>query len=162
MRVQRAIHVVLHQELCAHHLTHFNSAQTVKIAQTPTFEQMCFKMYSISSFVTEISELNYSGVAYGMTFTCPSLTACSNTPDICTSPSIAVDCAPICGTCSVDGRFACINSTSFALCFGGATPSSIIGTCAANEFCDITVSAPPFCTTDATVNYLLFLFWKTR
>lgn len=101
----------------------------------------------------------FKGVAYGTNVTCPSYTACSDTAEVCTSPSIAYDCAPTCGTCSTDGRFACLNSTAYALCFGGTTPSSsAIGTCATGMFCDITVTAPPFCSTNPAVIFFYSSF----
>lgn len=97
-------------------------------------------------------------MASGSTYTCPSNTACSNTPDICASPSIIpADCPTSCGTCSTDGRFACINSTTYALCFGSTTPSSsYTASCPTNQYCDITATAPSFCSTDSTVIHLVF------
>lgn len=104
-------------------------------------------------------QLNFSckGTAYGSNYTCPTNTACSDTADICASPSIqSADCPTTCGTCSSDYRFACLNSTAYAPCFGTTTASSsYVTTCPSNQYCDITATAPAFCSSDSTVIILL-------
>lgn len=92
-----------------------------------------------------------NGMPDGVNRTCPGTTGCSNSPEICASPeTVPVDCTPTCGTCSSDGRFACMNSTVYALCFGSTTPSpNFMNTCPPNQYCDVTVTAPPFCSSDS-------------
>lgn len=93
------------------------------------------------------------GTANGQIFTCPPNTACSDVAQICSNSSIAIDCAPACKICSSDGRFACVNSTNYAACFGAATPNTAItSACPSGLFCDITVAAPQFCSNRSNVS----------
>lgn len=94
----------------------------------------------------------FTGTITGQIQSCPPNSVCSDSSSICDSQSIQpADCPPTCGTCSSDNRFACVNATTFAFCFGTQTPSSVMSTCPANQFCDTTVTAPPFCSTNLNV-----------
>lgn len=94
------------------------------------------------------------GAANGQTVACPPNTACSDIAQICSSTSIAIDCAPACGICSPDGRFACVNATTYAPCFGAATPNTAItSACPSGLVCDITAAAPQFCSNRTNVSF---------
>lgn len=93
-----------------------------------------------------------TGTITGPIQSCPPNSVCSDSSSICDSQSIQpADCPPTCGACSSDKRFACVNATTFAFCFGTQMPSSVMSTCPANQFCDTTVTAPPFCSTNLNV-----------
>lgn len=91
---------------------------------------------------------------------CPANNVCRDVSQVCGPPSatFVADCpapAPMCGTCSTDLRFACVNSTTFAFCFGTMNASQTYGNCPAGQFCDTTVAAPEFCSTNAGVRHLV-------
>lgn len=81
---------------------------------------------------------------------------CNDSSQICANASTTnvADCptsASVCNTCSSDNRFACLNSTTFAYCFGGSIPSSMTGLCPTGQFCDLIAVAPGFCSTNIAV-----------
>lgn len=150
-RQRYVISAVQHRVLCAFHIIHFNFVSMVIRIHTESIRSNEFPS-KLFVFVFVSVSAEKIGAANGVTITCPSNTACSDTSEVCISPTISFDCAPVCGTCSPDGRFACLNSTTYALCFGAPTPNtSITSSCPPGLFCDVTVAAPQFCSNRSMV-----------
>lgn len=90
------------------------------------------------------------------TRSCPRGEVCSSSANICGPPSLLLspDCPSSgipCGVCDDICRFACLNANTFAYCFGLTNYSSATGTCPTGTYCDLTVSAPQFCSSNAAV-----------
>lgn len=93
---------------------------------------------------------NNIGNASDDVISCPQRTVCSDTSEICGN-SVA-DCSPIpCYECTNDRRFACINATSFAYCFGNSIATSLISSCPSKQFCDPNAISPNFCSRNPDV-----------
>lgn len=105
------------------------------------------------SGVACISESSFqvcsNNAPYGNVLNCPPGTFCSNTAAIC---SMDVPACSYCGVCSDDLRFACISSTTFALCLGTTEPNQqFLASCKENEVCQRTTQSPNFCIPDENV-----------
>lgn len=103
-----------------------------------------------------------------LTRSCPSDQVCGSTSEICDIPSVnfTADCQSTpnqCNVCTDDCRFACLGPTTFAYCFGTMTPSSSTGACPAGTYCDVTVAAPLFCSSNSAVrSFTLIFFFKSN
>ncbi|GAB0099782.1 hypothetical protein DMENIID0001_156690 [Sergentomyia squamirostris] len=82
---------------------------------------------------------------------CPVGTFCTNSATTCDLGAVP-RCRP-CNTCSADGRFACLDGTTVAFCYGGPNPSADTYKCPVNTVCNINAAAPNFCSqNDGTVS----------
>lgn len=113
----------------------------------------CFGFASFSLDLSLSLSCVLSGVASDEVISCPHRTVCSDTSEICGN-SVA-DCSPTpCYECSGDQRFACINATSFAYCFGNSIATSVISSCPSKQFCDPSAISPNFCSRNPDVIWL--------
>lgn len=96
------------------------------------------------------------GLPSPITNVCPLEQVCADTRAICALPSAThvADCPPPlqCGICTADRRYACLNATTFAYCFGNPFPSPVTDNCPLGSFCDVMATPPAFCTLDSSVS----------
>ncbi|KAH8319383.1 hypothetical protein KR067_006073, partial [Drosophila pandora] len=83
----------------------------------------------------------------GSVYSCPTGYYCTANAGICDTNSAFKSCVG-CGTCNAGSTFACLSATTFALCLGTTTPSTIGGSCGTAYVCDM--NNPNICGTPAS------------
>ncbi|XP_068148995.1 uncharacterized protein [Drosophila tropicalis] len=108
---------------------------------------------------TSFQFCNTSNLPFGSTLSCPAGYYCTANATICSTTSAFRSCNE-CKVCSSDMKFACLTSTTFALCMGtnNYLTYNITGTCAPNYVCNldnpyicgsITTGSPASCPLDS-------------